>query len=643
MIRYLYISTILIFALFRVEALAQSAWELDLDSITVTTSRLDLPANRMGKLVTIIDASEIRRLPANSVDEILRFIPGIEMQLRGPSGAQGDVTARASTFNQVLILLDGIKLNDPLTGHFSSYLPIPVSSIERIEILRGPAAAQYGSEAVGAVINIITSGEKNEPGISFNGNGMIGENNWNSWDATLGISGSDWEISLGSQRNKTDGHVIDSNETRSDLTSSQFTVAGEWRPSDKWRIGLRGAWDDRDFAARYFYTTSPLDESREIVKRRFSIADISFSPDEKRNVFLRVGYQVTTDSFRFNPMFTGNFHTTELADIQAGYRWGPTHAMSFHVGTQVQVSEIESNDRGDHDHFRAGGYVLSRWYINQRLNVHGGLRLEYDKIFEWSFNPQIAVNYEIDPRLAIRAFAGKGIRAADFTERFISTQLPVISGGRNLGNPDLAEEKSWSFELGIDKRWPAFLLHRVTVFHRRGEDLIDYILTPGSEITNVDNVMPDADYFYAQNISRLNTTGLEYMINLSHQWKKSKIEWNSGISFVKISGAGDTPSKYIANNSNVLWQNTIAFRHKRSSIVFQHLYKLRDEETAESIGANLSGSYHLVNFRLSHQPFGFIPLSIIVQVDNLLDERYSDILGAQMPGRWVKGGLRLQF
>lgn len=622
-------------------------WKLNLDSVTVQASRMHIPANRMGKYVTILEKEDLEKLPGNSLDELLRTIPGLEMQMRGIGGAQADISVRGSTFNQVLVLLDGIRVNDPLTGHFSSYIPVPVSSVSRIEVLRGPAAAQFGSDAVGAVINIVTMDPEKtqDSGIDFKGTGFIGENEWISWDATLALSGNNWRLQVGTQAIQTDGHVIDTSGERSDVDSRQFTVSGEWHPSKQWRAYIRGAWDDRDFAARYFYTRSPFDLSRESVSRAFTMAGIEYEGLRGSDSYLRLGYQVTTDSFLFNPAFTGNFHTTDHWDIQAGHQWVPVNNLTLHAGTQWVVSGVESNDRGDHRHFRSGAFMLARWEPLPDLHAHGGVRLEYDKSFEWSLNPQLALYYLINERFSLRGFAGKGIRAADFTERFVSTRLPgVLSSGRNVGNPDLNAESSWSFELGTDLRWPKSILHRMTGFIRYSDDLIDYILTPGSQIGNVSNVSPDSEYFYAQNIALLNTFGWEYLAEYTHTWKENRwVRLSSGLLLLGISGDTNTPSKYIANSSRILWQSSLSLQWGRSNLNIQHLYKLRDSDAAEAIGAELDASYNLVNARLTYRPFGFIPASILIQVDNLLDEQFSDILGARMPGRWVKGGLSLQF
>ena len=100
--------------------------------------------------------NEFSKLPVHSIDDLLRYVPGIEIQARGPMGAQSDIVLRGGTFQQVLVIVDGIRINDPLTGHFNSYIPIAPSEIDRIEILKGASSAIYGSDAVGGVIHIIT-------------------------------------------------------------------------------------------------------------------------------------------------------------------------------------------------------------------------------------------------------------------------------------------------------------------------------------------------------------------------------------------------------------------------------------------------------------------------------------------------------
>ncbi|HMR83910.1 MAG TPA: TonB-dependent receptor plug domain-containing protein, partial [Niabella sp.] len=142
-----------------------NAQEQTLDPITVTSSLAEKRISETGRNITIIRGDDISKLPVHSLDELLKYIPGVEVQMRGPQGSQSDISMRGGTFQQVLVILDGLRLNDPNTGHFSAYIPITPAQIERIEVPKGASAAIYGSDAVGGVINIITKsfrpGQKN--------------------------------------------------------------------------------------------------------------------------------------------------------------------------------------------------------------------------------------------------------------------------------------------------------------------------------------------------------------------------------------------------------------------------------------------------------------------------------------------------
>ena len=113
--------------------------DTDMNPIVVTGNLSAQRSRETGRNISIIRQEDIRNMPANTLDELLKFIPGIEVQQRGPQGAQSDIVIRGGTFQQVLVVIDGTRLNDPLTGHFNSYIPIHPREIDRIEILKGAA------------------------------------------------------------------------------------------------------------------------------------------------------------------------------------------------------------------------------------------------------------------------------------------------------------------------------------------------------------------------------------------------------------------------------------------------------------------------------------------------------------------------
>ena len=135
---------------------ASAQVEVELDSISVTASRITTSVSGSGKNISVITQRDIQNMPVNSVDELLRSLPGVNINSRQGFGIQADVGVRGSTFSQVLFMLDNVPLNDPLTAHFNTNIPVSLSEIGQIELVRGPASASYGADAVGGVIHIKT-------------------------------------------------------------------------------------------------------------------------------------------------------------------------------------------------------------------------------------------------------------------------------------------------------------------------------------------------------------------------------------------------------------------------------------------------------------------------------------------------------
>ena len=164
-----------------------------LDEILVSASRIQSKKYESGKNITVISQQEIAQLPVNSVDELLQYVGGVNINNRGGFGVQSDIGMRGSTFSQVLVLVDNQRINDPLTAHFNNYVPIPLSEVHHIEIVRGSASASFGADAVGGIIHIKTKTyqnlwEKHEHS-NVNGNLALGKHNLSMMDAGYYING----------------------------------------------------------------------------------------------------------------------------------------------------------------------------------------------------------------------------------------------------------------------------------------------------------------------------------------------------------------------------------------------------------------------------------------------------------------------
>ena len=626
-------------------AIAQEK-SVDLDSILIATSRMDLTRAEADHQITIITEEQISAYPNNSLDELLRYVAGLEVQSRSISGAQADISIRGGTFNQVLVLLDGVRVNDPLTGHFNNYIPVALSEISRIEIVKGASSGIYGSDAVGGIIHVITKTFAKVHGSSSSEGqieGWYGENNLIRINGGGMYERKKWAVAAGLNSSQSDGHLPKGDSVRSEFDLSTYSLSAAFTPNDKLSLNYRSALDVRNFNARYFYTQSTLDQSVEEVSRTFNILGFKYQHDNDQQTILNFGKQTTRDSFLFNPLFVGNYHTTQHTDINLYHLMKATEKTRITIGSQFLSRKIESNDRGNHLTRNVGIYWLVNQQIGENLNINGGLRLDHDPSFNWEASPQIGLNWRPIPEVSLRGFAGKSIRAADYTERYVSTNLPApLSSGRNLGNPDLIAEKAWNYEVGLDLYLVPGLSFNSTFFYRQGNDIIDFVITPGSEIENTMNADSGSSYFYAQNFSRLNTTGAEVMLGYQKDFGKIDLTINAGGMILVFDNPDGGVSKYIANNAGMLANFSARVHHQYASISINGIYKDRSSEEATVINRELEKSYFVLNGRLDVHPFKF-PLNFSVMVSNILDEDYADILGANLPGRWIQGGLSYRF
>lgn len=270
-----------------------------LREVTVYASRLSQPAGQTGHAVTVIAGASIARYPVNSLDDLLRCLPALEVQSRGSFGAQADVSMRGSTFNQVLFLLDGMRLNDPLTGHFGAYLPVAPAEIEQLEIIRGAGAALYGPDAVGGVINIVTktfAATERRHEAELTSTTLRGE--YNLWHTSTGgfVAHNRLRVGGGLLLNTTDGQLRDAPSTlRSDLNLKTYSLSAAYDLTARLSVAARASLDRRDYSAQYFYTTSTADKARETTNKDWYQGQLRFQRNERARTEAQVSASRGTD------------------------------------------------------------------------------------------------------------------------------------------------------------------------------------------------------------------------------------------------------------------------------------------------------------------------------------------------------------
>jgi iron complex outermembrane receptor protein len=608
-----------------------------LDSVVVYSPRIPQQIRETGRDITVLSRRELSTIPASSLDELLRFIPGVETQQRGLYGVQGDFSLRGSTFAQVLVLLDGMRINDPLTGHFNNNFPVTLSEIERIEIIRGPSSAAYGPDAVGGIINIITlafSRQKSEDGIHSRGSIIYGENKLIAAEGGLNAGIGKLRLGAGGSVNISDGFPYkDGQPGRFDLHTG--SVSAQLLLGKYSQISYRLSADKRDFSAWHFYTMSNADTASEESSSVWQQLRVSRN-HAKVLTTLDLAYKTGYDNYLFNAVSLPNTHNTRMLNVHLSQQFELSRKITLQAGVQAFQQVIESTDRGTHELSSGGTYLLGFWRALPLLTFNFGGRLEYNEVYGTGFLPQAAVSWKLN-QFTLRAASGKSFRAPDFTERFVGTALPYLAPNRSLGNPDLSAEKAWTHELGAD--WQAGTPFRagITFFTRTGQDLIDYIRTPTAAIRYNSQLLPDTTYFYARNFSQLFTSGIETRIGSTIITGNRNLAMNLGYTYLITRSNEELISRYLSNHSRHLLSGNLEFSGRWFSTGMAFLWKERNM-TKSMRDLGMSADFFSLNGQISC----FLlkgRLSVNLKVNNLTNRKNMDIPGLVLPGRWIAGGM----
>ena len=599
------------------------------DSIVVTASRTPEAAHRAGHVVEVITAAEIRALPVRSLDELLHSVGGVEVQSRGGFGVQSDLTLRGASFNSTVLLLDGARLNDSMTGHFLTDLPIPLAEIARVEVLRGPAAALYGPDAIGGVIHLLTYTGLAQRERATLLHEQIGAYGTRNREAAARLAWSDVILSGASQQTSTDGEpILDADgqrivgsrgEVRTDFERTAATVALH-AGADDGRLLLRLGYDDRDFNALQFYTPFASDTARESTQTLWAQARYTTEALGLDGLEAQLTFRTHDDRYAYYPgLLNAHTSTRAAATVSGTRRVSP--ALRLGGGLSGELRAIDSNNLGQHDDQAAGLYASAQWDAAPGLVLTASARADYDPTYGIEPTPMLAASYAASRAVRFRAVAGRAVRAPTYVDRYFSTESVRPNG--NLGNPGLAAERAWNAEAGLDLAPLPGVLLRATGFWRRTDGLIDYART---------EIAPGDTVFLAQNVLEATTQGLELDADLRRTLGPVRLTTRAGYTLIGTDLATDRDPadlKYALAHSRHHLRSSVTAGLGPASLGVQAFWKER--LGGETYGVvHVRGGYDLALFRSR--------LGLTAEVHNLFDEAYAEVFGAPMPGRrWLVG------
>lgn len=602
---------------FNINAQSMSA---SLDSVVIQENRINEPYGKQNRNIQVLDNKQIRELPVKNLNELLSYVAGVDLRQRGPSGTQADVAIDGSTFDQVLVLVNGVKMSDPQTGHHMMNLPIPLGAIDHIEVVRGPAARTYGVNALAGAINIVTKVPvQNEvfaqayTGSSFKEDTATGDTyiGWGA-QASTALTGEKMTHILSYGHDQGNGY-----RHNTGYNANRFFYQNRIDINDKNQVEAMGGYINNAFGANAFYA-APVDaESEETVQTAIGSIQYTYRPTSSITIKPRVSYRYNKDDYIFvkqTPSLYHNIHETNVitGEIQSAIT---LNKGIIGAGIEYRNTDINSTNLGKRQRDNFGIYAEYKYYFSDKLNASAGLYANKNSDYDWELFPGIDVGYKVTSRLKVFANATMGQRLPTYTDLY-------YFGPTNIGNAALKPEYANYAEVGVQYDGYNFFVQG-TYFYKNATEFIDWIRTT------------DNDPWQPQNFQSINTHGITVQgrANLGDALRLAEgndvaVYGNYTFLSPTISSPTSDISKYAIEalrHQGTVKLNTMWLGHIQANIAYRYLYR---------INAN---DYTLLDARVGYQ---MKEVLIYADVNNILDTQYKEIGAVPLPGRWFTFGVR---
>lgn len=496
----------------------------ELSEVFLSGTRLMIPFDEDSRSITIISKETIEASPAQSLPDLLQQVAGVDIRRRGAMGTQADLYIRGGSFDQTLLLIDGIKLDDAQTGHHTLNAALPLHLIERIEIIKGPAARIYGQNAFTGAINIVTK-SRFESGVEV----ALSTGSYDQINAgaTAYQSGDNASHMVHFSRNTSRGYRYNTDYDQSNYAfKSVFNKPGQ----QPWH--LLGTFSERAFGANGFYASPAATDQYEHTQT--SVLGISTAVNLGRVTLQpRVYWRRNQDEYiylRNDPTVYRNLHMTNkmAAEVNGTLEsgWGSTG-----FGLDMAQTYLSSNNLGQRSRFATTLFVEHRMrFFNQSLDVIPGVAVTNFSDFGSYAYPGIDLGWAPLDQWRIYANTGLTYRIPTYTDLFYSDPTTI-------GDADLSPEEAFSWEIG--SRFNAGNVSWTGAwFQRDSKNLIDYV-KPTPE-----------DLWQAANVRGLLTQGWETDIDWSFAFLGKSQKLHLSYTHIKddLDVATEELSKYVINS-----------------------------------------------------------------------------------------------
>lgn len=613
--------TTLLACLLGAASLSVAQQEANLDSVMIRENRIVSSFSNQNRNIQVITRKEIAALAVKSTAELLSYVNGVDMRQRGPWGAQADVSIDGSTFDQVLVLINGVKMSDPQTGHHMMNIPVPISAIEQIEVLRGPAARIYGVNALAGAINIITRRpEQNEvsgrvySGSSFKTDTSNSETyyNWGA-QASASLAGKNQSHTFSINHDQGSGF-------RYNTAFNSYSVLynNQIRLNDRHTIEALGGYISNEFGASLYYAAPFDNEAKETVQTAVGSIRHTWQANERMKISPRISYRYNKDDYiyiRQNPAFFRNKHETNVVtgEIQTSVKLN--HG-TLGFGGEWRQEQINSNNLGQRDRSNTGAYAEYKHYFSEKLNAGAGVYVNYNSDYGWQAYPGVDAGYRFLPDWKLFVNASTGQRLPTYTDLY-------YNGPSNIGNDRLQAEMASYSEGGVQYS-RAGVFARASYFYRHATDFIDWVREAG------------ATKWQPQNFQTINTQGFSVQTNwnlnpMLHLSRNYTVNVLATYNYLNVSRKLDINQRYgieALRHQFIGSVRTLFFQHLQANITARYQYRINQND------------YTLLDARLAWVQGKW---SVFADANNLLDTQYRESGATPLPGRWFTGGVSLNF
>ena len=451
-----------------------TAQETVLDEVIVSSPRIELSMGQQSRSVITITAKEIAESGANTLIDVLSDVAGIELRSRGAQDVQSDIYIRGGGFDQVLLLIDGIKVDNPQTGHHTLNAILPIEMIERVEVLKGAAGRVYGQNAFSGAINIVTKTPSTE-------------------DLKVTLSGGSFDYQkaalFATDQRESSSHTLyaetissDGYRYNTDYYNQNYLWKSSWK-TDQEPIELLASFNNRRFGANGFYASPTFTDQFEATQS--SLLGLTTSINGNWHIKPKLYWKRGQDEFilfKNDPSIYRNMHITNKlgAEVNATKK----HALgTTGIGFELAHVSIRSNNLGEHARTLAHGYLEHR-FVSNRWDVTPGFSVSHYTDQDTFFYPGIDIGFQINGDSRLFFNSGYTYRIPTYTDLYYNDPTTV-------GNESLIPEKALSTELGFRHRQNNWKLS-ISLFQRDAKNYIDYVVLAGEErwqATNIDQIL----------------------------------------------------------------------------------------------------------------------------------------------------------